>query len=199
MEINKDFYFNERSLKNSEKKSQIVLVNTTQPIEPYLYGLSNRNNKRYTKIPTFTIDREGIIYQHFDPLNSSKILNYPTIDNQAITIALENVGWLNFHEKYTDWSGNTYNDEVIEKLWRNKKYWAKYTEKQFLSLIELIDYLCNEYNIQKEFIGNNVTTHKPHNFNGILNRSNFSKNHYDLTPAFCFDKLTEKINELKND
>ena len=48
--------------------------------------------------------------------------------------------------------------------------------------------------IEKNFIGNNVLAHKPMNFKGILNRSNFSKNHYDLTPAFDFEKLTKLIN-----
>jgi hypothetical protein len=64
-----------------------------------------------------------------------------------------------------------------------------------LTLTELIDYLCLEYSINKNFIGDNVTTHKPINYKGILNRSNFSKNHYDLTPAFNFEKLTEIINK----
>jgi hypothetical protein len=31
------------------------------------------------------------------------------------------------------------------------------------------------------------------NFRGILNRSNFSKNHYDLTPGFDFDGLANVI------
>jgi hypothetical protein len=198
--LNRDHFFDTHKhiQKNRTKKKQIVLINTGCSIDDYITRINLRYNKQYKKIPTFTIARSGAIYQHYDPINTSQILDNQDFDKQSIVIALENIGWLQYNEDlntYIDWKGTTYHEPIIEKLWRSKKYWAQYTEEQFLILTELIDYLCLEYSINKNFIGNNVTTHKPINYKGILNRSNFSKNHYDLTPAFNFEKLTEIINK----
>jgi hypothetical protein len=198
--LNKDNFFDTHKhiQKNRVKKKQIVLINTGCSIDDHITRINFRYNKQYKKIPTFTIARSGAIHQHYDPLNSSQVLDNQDFDKQSIVIALENIGWLHFNEgsnTYVDWKGVIYENPIIEKLWRSKKYWAQYTDEQFLALTELIDYLCLEYSINKNFIGNNVTTHKPVNYKGILNRSNFSKNHYDLTPAFDFEKLTEIINK----
>lgn len=196
--LNKDHYFENNIFRVESKKEKIVLINTLAPIEDYLTKLSLRYNKKYTKIPTFTIDRNGVIYQHLNPDKYSKILDNDSLDSQAIVIALENVGWLNFDpifQDYCDWRGNLYEGSVIEIPWRNKKYWAAYTNEQFSSLIHLIDYLCNEHTINKNFIGNNVLSGIK-NFKGIINRSNFSKNHFDLSPAFDFEELTKQINNI---
>lgn len=198
--LNRDHFFDTHKhiQKNRTKKKQIVLINTGCSIDDYINRINLRYNKQYKKIPAFTIARSGAIYQHYDPINTSQILDNQDFDKQSIVVALENIGWLQYNEDlntYIDWKGTTYHEPIIEKLWRSKKYWAQYTEEQFLILTELIDYLCLEYSINKNFIGNNVTTHKPINYKGILNRSNFSKNHYDLTPAFNFEKLTEIINK----
>ena len=52
-----------------------------------------------------------------------------------------------------------------------------------------------EYNIIKDFIGNNIVINKPNTYRGVLNRSNYSKNYYDLSPAMDFKKLNELINK----
>lgn len=196
-EINKDYYFNNIIKKNKSKKKQIILLNTEVPIANFLTKISTRYNKNYTKIPTFTIARDGKIFQHYNPTFSSELFTDPNINKQSITIALENVGWLNYNKatnKYIDWRDDIYDGEVINKPWRGKKLWADYTDTQFFVLIKLIDYLCIEHSIEKYFIGNNVIIKNPIAFKGILNRSNYFKNYYDLTPAFDFEKLTENIN-----
>lgn len=194
--FNKDIFFTSNLSKHKVKKKQIILINTESSIEHFLAKITNRYNKKYDKVPAFTIDRSGIVYQHYNPLFSSKILG-DEMDTTAIVIALENVGWLTYDETtqtYLDWKRQPYTDEITEKSWRNKKFWATYNNTQVQKLVELVDYLCMEYSINKSFIGNNVTTHKPETFKGVLNRSNVSKNHYDLSPAMDFDRLTELIN-----
>ncbi len=198
--FDKSYFFIKKPniINNKSKKTQIVLLNTDYPIDDYFYKITTRHNGHYNKIPTFTITSSGKIYQHYDPLNRSEILDNINLDKHAITIALENVGYLEYdknNNEYLDWRGVTYNQTVIEKPWRRKKYWAEYTNKQFITLIELIDYLCIEYSINKSFIGDNVLSDKPLNFRGIINRSNFSKNHYDLSPAFNFEELSQIINK----
>jgi len=197
--INESLYFNTyKNIKPIESlKSQIILLNTSVPINDYFTGLKLRYNGKYNRIPTYTISLSGEIFNHFNPKYSSNIFNDTIIDRQAITIALENVGWLTHNESeniYYDWKLSQYNGDIVEKQWRGKKYWATYSDNQFLGLIELLDYLCIEYSINKSFSGNNVMIHKPKIFNGILTRSNFSKDYYDLTPAMDFDKLNNLIN-----
>ena len=191
--INDDLVF-----KSRVKKKQIILINTGYPINDYLTKITLRYNKKYNKVPTYTIDRSGKLYQHFDPKNYTELFDDDAFNKAAITIALENVGWLEFmgdKNVYLDWRGHGYNNTVIEKNWRNKKFWAEYTNEQMETLFDLLNYLCLEYSIDKNFIGNNVLTDKLVNFKGIFNRSNFSKNHYDLNPAFDFEKLIEIINK----
>jgi hypothetical protein len=198
--FDKSYFFIKKPniLKNKSKKTQIVLLNTGYPIDDYFKKILTRHNGNYNKIPTFTIDRLGQIYQHYDPLFRSQILDNINFDKHAITIALENVGWVEFdkiNNQYLDWRGLLYNQPIIDKPWRQKKYWAEYTKEQFIALTKLIDYLCIEYSINKSFIGDNVLNNKPLIFKGIINRSNFSKNHYDLSPAFNFEELSKNINK----
>lgn len=198
-----EYYFDDilRAYKTKAKKKQIVLMNTGSEIEYFLNKIKNRYNSKYNKIPAFSISGSGEIYQHYDTTYVSGSLENLNFDRQAITIALENVGWLtkdDINNKYYDWLGDIYKKPVIEQSWRNKKYWASYTDIQLNVLSDLIDYLCIEYNIRKHFIGHNVLVDNPLNFNGILNRSNISKQHYDLTPAFDFEKLTEKLKLTDN-
>lgn len=198
--FDKSYFFIKKPniLKNKSKKTQIVLLNTGYPIDDYFKKILTRHNGNYNKIPTFTIDRLGQIYQHYDPLFRSQILDNINFDKHAITIALENVGWVEFdkiNNQYLDWRGLSHNQPIIHKPWRQKKYWAEYTNEQFIVLTKLIDYLCIEYSINKSFIGDNVLNNKPLNFKGIINRSNFSKNHYDLSPAFDFEELSKNINK----
>ena len=196
--LNKEYYFNDNIhiQKIKTKKKQIILLNTTTTINDFFASITFRYNKKFTKIPTFTINKTGFIFEHFNPSHISKLFESNEFNKQSISIAIENVGWLDYSDKlncYLDWRNIVYNEGVFSKNWRGKKYWAEYTNEQFSSLVLLIDYLCNEYSIEKEFVGNNVFLNKSNNFKGILSRSNFSKNHYDLTPAFDFDKLMNKL------
>ena len=195
VDLNKEYYFDNTFILNSAKK-QIILINTGSDMSDHISKLTGRYNKKYTKIPAYTINREGVVYEHLNPHTVSKIFDNDSLNKKAIVIALENVGWLDkdILDGYCDWKGKTYHNQVAEIPWRGKKYWAKYTDEQFLALTQLIDYLCIGYSINKRFIGNNVLNNKSVDFDGIINRSNFSKSHYDLTPAFEFENFNKEIN-----
>jgi hypothetical protein len=189
---------NDLILKSKTNKKQIVLTNTSYPINDYLTRIKLRYNKKYNKVPAYTIDRSGTLFFHFNPENISNFFENEFLNKTAIPISLENVGWLDYIEDkniYVDWRGIEYKGNVIKKNWRNKKYWAEYTDEQINTLLELIDYLCIQHSISKNFVGNNVFMDDADKFNGILNRSNFNKNYHDLTPAFDFEKLTKEINK----
>jgi hypothetical protein len=201
VKLNKSVFFIKKNNENytNLKKNQIILVNTAYEIDYFINKIINQyTNNQIIKTPTFSIDIDGNIYQHYDPEITKVNFLDNIFDDTAIVIALENVGWLNLNKKtkkFFDWKDSLYNNNVIEKSWRGKKYWANYTTQQFNALIELIDYLCIEYSIKKRFIGDNTFNPDILKFNGIINRSNFSKNHYDLSPAFDFEELSKNINK----
>jgi hypothetical protein len=196
---NRDFEIsNDLVSKSKTKKKQIVLTNTSYPIDDFLTRIKLRYNKKYNKVPAYTIDRFGTLFFHFNSENYNSFFENEILNKTSIAISLENVGWLNYIDEkniYVDWRGMPYTGNVIQKTWRNKKYWAEYTNEQISTLLELIDYLCIKHSIDKKFVGSNVFMDGAEKIKGILNRSNFNKNYYDLTPAFDFEKLTKELNQ----
>ena len=92
-----------------------------------------------------------------------------------------------------DWLGNIYNGEVFEKKWRNKFFWSVHTDKQIDTLLDLINKLCHDLKINKDFVGHNVRVSGVEKFKGVVNRSNYSEYFTDLSPAFNFEKIKEII------
>ncbi len=184
--------------KSKTKKKQIVLTNTSYPIDDFLTRIKFRYNKKYNKVPAYTIDRFGTLFFHFNSENHTSFFENEILNKTSIAISLENVGWLDYIDEkniYVDWRGMPYTGNIIQKTWRNKKYWAEYTNEQISTLLELIDYLCIKHSIEKNFVGSNVFMDGAEKIKGILNRSNFNKNYHDLTPAFDFEKLTKELNQ----
>ena len=201
MKINKEIKVNEIGVSiMPHKKDKIILTNTNATLQEHFTKLTTRVNGKFDRSPTFTVSTTGVIYQHFDPTFYTNLMQEEKIDRSSIIISLENVGYLIKNEtdgSYYDWRGSQYKGRVFEKAWRSKRYWAKYTNRQINALIDLVNYLCIEYNIEKNFIGSNVSIHKPETFKGVLNRSNFYSFRYDLSPAMDFDFLIEQINDKK--
>jgi hypothetical protein len=191
--VNYDHLIDEKLLNDVNKhKTQIVITNTNCTIDEHLSKISLRYNKKYNKVPAYTIDKSGALFCHYDPKKSANFFEDNGFNLRSIVISLENIGWLDLIDDcYYDWRGLTYGDGVFTMDWRNKKHWAEYTNEQTRVLIELINYLCLTESIKKKFIGTNTFIKDADKFNGVMVRSNISKNYYDLTPAFDFDKLIE--------
>jgi N-acetyl-anhydromuramyl-L-alanine amidase AmpD len=206
MEINKETYnlgTNNFYDKEFEKK-QIILGNTLVPDMKHVNGWETRLGGKYTKTSTFTVDRKGNIHQHFDPKYYSDFIGDKSVDKKSITISIENQGWLVkdlLKDRYVDWVGNIYKRrvKVIEKRWRGFSYWDPYTPKQYKATLELIEYLCKEFNITKKVIGHNTQIENVHLYEGITYRSNYSKEKTDLSPAWDFKKVKIKIEGKKKE
>lgn len=180
------------------EKSKIIIGNTNNVGMNHVYGWKHRLMGDYKKTSTFTINRKGNIYQHFNPLYYSDFLGDKSIDKKSITISLENQGWLIkdiLRDKYYDWVGNPYKRrvKVFEKRWRGQSYWDPYTPKQYNATLELIEYLCKEYDIPKKIIGHNTQLDNIQSFDGVTYRSNYYKERIDLTPAWDCKKMKDKI------
>lgn len=179
-------------------KKQIVLGNSFNSIENLYNGWKNRFCGSYTSTSTFTIDRKGNVYQNYNPKYYSDFIKEKGIDKKIISITLENQGWLLkdlLKGKYIDWVGNIYRRKakVIEKRWRGKQYWDPYTASQVKSASDLIEYLCQEYEIPNDCVGHNTFIEGVELFEGITYRSNYYKDNTDLSPAWDFKKFKKRI------
>lgn len=156
----------------------------------WIYRLNGKNKKT----STFTIDKQGKIFQHFDSKYFSDFIGNQQ-DKASISITLENTGWFrkdNMVDRYVDWLGHNYKkqpNEVLMKRWRNYTYWDKYTEPQMESLRNLVIKLCDDHKISKDFIGHNVYDENVDLYKGITFRSNYHQESTDVSPAFNMEVL----------
>ncbi len=184
--------------KTNKNKKQIVLIHTSREVNEYLTSLKYRHNGNYDKIPNYVIDKEGKILQLLEPDQVSNIFNSKAINENVITISLENLGWLEkepLKNHYINWIGNIYNGKVFEKHWRDYIFWDTYTKKQIESTIFLCKKLIQEYNIDKKFVGHNTKINGINNFSGIVSRSNYFTESTDLNPSFNFDFFLKEIED----
>ena len=176
------------------KKTQIVIGHNGRKDMRHYLGWINRDCGSYKKTSAYSIDKDGKIYEHFDPKYYSDFtLNDQ--DKSNISITLVNQGWVKLDTNfniYVDWLGHTYskdNKDLYTKSWRGHDVWFKYTNEQYDSLRKLVTDLCDRFDIPKEFIGNNVYDENVDIYNGITFRSNYSQEIKDVSPAFNMDIL----------
>lgn len=178
------------------KKTQIVIGHTNNNEMKHFNGWLHRHNHKYKKTAAFTIDVAGSIYQHFNPSFKSKYFGNKELDDKSIVILIENDGWLtrksDVNELY-NWKGDIYKDTVVGKLWRGYNMWSNYSDKQFESTVELVKYLCDEYNIPKETFGHNTKVDGLSNYEGVLYKSNLERHYTDLSPAWNCGEFKNKI------
>jgi len=156
----------------------------------------------------FSIDYYGNIYQHFDPKHWAYHLGVgkSILDRQSIGIELTNEGGLKKKDngKFVWFSGKIElpyireNDEpvYVEGGWRGYDYFAPYSKQQHESTLKLVKYLCDKFNISKNFIDN--CNYDPNvleeSFKGIYNHANVrTKGKWDLSPAFPFQWFKENL------
>lgn len=200
MVIDKETYnLTEKNYYNIEtNKKLIVLGNSLSDKDNHITGWENRMGGEYKKTSTYTIFRNGEIYEHFKPSYYSSFVENESIDKKIISITLENQGWLNKdlkNDRYFNWVGNIYkrNKSVYEKRWRGFVYWDSYTNKQMKSCVFLIKHLCDKFNIENKCVGHNTYIDGIDMFEGITYRSNFQREYTDLNPSWDFKKFKELI------
>jgi len=200
MVIDKETYnLTEKNYYNIEtNKKLIVLGNSLSDKDNHITGWGNRMGGEYKKTSTYTIFRNGEIYEHFNPSYYSSFLENENVDKKIISITLENQGWLNKdlkNDRYFNWVGNIYkrNKSVYEKRWRGFVYWDSYTNKQMKSCVFLIKHLCDKFNIENKCVGHNTYIDGIDMFEGITYRSNFQREYTDLNPSWDFKKFKELI------
>jgi N-acetyl-anhydromuramyl-L-alanine amidase AmpD len=177
-------------------KSQIVLCHTSREVEEYLTSLKFRYNGKYNKIPHYIISREGEIIQTLELKRYSNFFPNKSVNEKAVIISLENLGWLErkpLSSDYINWKGSIYKGKVFEKKWRDFFFWEPYTEKQLETLSDLCLKICDEVKIPKVCSGHNTKIEGIGKFSGIVSRSNYDSKFTDLNPSFSFENFIKTI------
>jgi hypothetical protein len=193
--IDKTFEFT--SVGTNNKKTQIILTETKREYKKYIQSLRYRYNEKNPYLPNYVISKSGEVIKIIDPKEYSCYMENETIDKNSIIISLENFGWLKknpLEETYSNWIGDITKNKVLKKKWREYYYWDIYSSKQIKSLVNLVIDLCQEFNIPKECIGNNVKQDNVENFKGIVSRSNFNFYNKDVNPSFDFKLFKQQLN-----
>jgi hypothetical protein len=193
--IDKTFDFT--SVGTNNKKTQIILTETKREYKKYIQSLKYRYNEKNPYLPNYVISKSGEVIKIIDPKEYSCYMENETIDKNSIIISLENFGWLKknpLEETYSNWIGDITKNKVLKKKWREYYYWDIYSSKQIKSLVNLVIDLCQEFNIPKECIGNNVKQDNVENFKGIVSRSNFNFYNKDVNPSFDFKLFKQQLN-----
>lgn len=185
--------------KEEQKKSLIILGGTNRPKNFYLKRQLKKNNKNSKDWNTYTITRDGIIYEHYNPIYYSDFTGDKLIDKRSVSILLENIGHLYYDEDldlYYNDLNEVYNinkNELFNKEWRGNKYYEPYTKEQYNSTLYLCRLLCLELNINDDTIGHNAYDDGAKTYNGIISRSNFDVTTMDLNPSFDFKKFLKDL------
>lgn len=179
------------------KKSQIILGGSLRKENYHIKHLQKKDFGLTKEWPTFSISREGMIYQHYNPECYSDYMKVKEMDKKSISIVLENMGTLYYYvedDGYRNWINEVCTeDKVFEKLWKNYRYWETYTSQQYDALVILCNHLFDEYDIKRDCIGFNVISDNAENFNGIICRSNYNSDYLDLNPSFQWKKLLKGL------
>jgi N-acetyl-anhydromuramyl-L-alanine amidase AmpD len=212
------YYYN-----TENKKDLIVLHSTAGTLRADMASLTAQDN--HVSV-SYVIARSGDIYELFDPKYWSYHLGKGSVGgnrvNSARSIGIElsnygplikkgeNLETIYSQLKYTDSNGvekkskkdvycNTSDvDEytIVDDEFRGYKYFASFTDEQYIALSDLLDYLCKEFDIPKTFIDEderfNVfsSASEAKSYKGICTHVNYRKSgKWDLGPDFNWDRL----------
>lgn len=173
--------------KGTPKKTQIVIASSLRQGDHYMVHMKNKENKQAKDWNTYTITREGKIYEHFDPKYATRFLNVKNADKQMIPIVLENMGGLvkTKEGKYVNWLVEECDSKkVIQKKWMTHNYWEMYPDEQIESTVYLCKKLCKQFKIPKEVIHFHHFHQSTIDFNGIVLKSNYVDGTSDTNPLF---------------
>lgn len=184
--------------KKETEKNLIIIGDTSRKNSNHLNRMMYKDFGLNKSWNTYTISREGNVYEHYDPKYFSDFTSKPSINNRCISILFENMGYIYHDEgKYYNWINEECEDisKLFRKHWKFGYFWEKYTEEQYESFVDLIVYLIKKYEIPNNIIATNLYEEFSHEYKGIISRSNLNKNEIDVNPSFDYDKVIKMISK----
>jgi N-acetyl-anhydromuramyl-L-alanine amidase AmpD len=191
--IDKKTYKTKNHYKTKNPKTQIVIGSSLRWGSNHLIRLQHKEMGASKTWPTFTIRRDGLIYQHFDSKFHSDFLGIKEADKQSISIILENMvhlyktdfGYVNFIDEWCD------EKRVIKKKWLDFEHWEKYDDVQITALVKLCQMLCDLHNIPRRVIDFHHYHEKIIKYKGIVLRGNHINGSTDNNPILDIPTLKQ--------
>jgi len=149
----------------------------------------------------YLIDRDGTIYETFDPVYwchhlGLKHARNKELNQHSIGIEIASEGALQFHnQKLTAFDGKqVFRSGYVNNIheWRGYQYFDSYEQAQIFSLYKLVKHLCEQHSVPKKCIEQKLSTtysEEFFDFNGILGHCNVRADKTDPHPRFRFDHL----------
>ncbi len=178
------------------KKTQIIIGFSQRKDDFHINRLRHKDYGNTKKWNTYSITRDGDIYEHYDPKFYSDFMGIKEVDKSSISIVIENMGSLlkSPEGDYVNWINEKCPKKLVgEKKWLGQQYWEIFPEKQIENTIELCKKLCDDFNIQYHAI----EFHYPHKdmkkFNGVVLKSNYFEDSSSVNPLFDLIKFNELL------
>jgi hypothetical protein len=184
--------------KTESPKTQIVIGSSMRKSNYHIVRLQHKDFGKTKRWNTYTITRDGVIYQHYDPKYHSDFMGIKEGDKQSISIVLENMGYLieSPSGKYINWLDEECDGTLVgKKKWLGYNYWEKYSKEQIENCAELCRQLCDEFGIPKVVIDFRNYHKDIVKFRGIVFRSNYFEDSNDINPLIDINKLNELVNK----
>lgn len=187
----------ENYYKVKESKTQIIIANSMRKNNFHTVHMQHKEHGESKKWNTFTISREGVIYQHYDPKYYTDFLGIKKADKKSISIVLENMGGLykNNENKYINWLNEECNEGlVVRKNFLGQMYWEEYGSDQIRNMINLCKHLTDEFDIRKKVIEIHFYYKKAIEYNGILIKGNYFEDDPNTNPTLDLIKFNKLLN-----
>ena len=186
----------ETKFENGIKKIQIVLTHTSRTLFDYMVSIKYRFGGKPVRLPHYVIGRDGKVINLLNDDTNCRFTNNDRINEKAIIISLENLGWLEkepLKQHHINWIGNIYKEKVVDRKWRDYFFWHPYTDIQLEKTAELCKELSEKHGIKLRCVGHNTKVKGVESFLGIITRSNFDEFATDVSPAFDFEKFNKLL------
>jgi N-acetyl-anhydromuramyl-L-alanine amidase AmpD len=178
------------------KKVQIVLTHTSRTLFDYMVSVKYRFGGKPVRLPHYIVGRDGKVINLLNDTTNGRFTNSDRINEKAIVISLENLGWLEKEPlklHHINWIGNIYKEKVVDRKWRDYFFWHPYTDIQLEKTAELCKELSGKHGIKLRCVGHNTKVKGVESFLGIITRSNFDEFATDVSPAFDFEKFNKLL------
>ena len=182
--------------KVESSKSQIVISISLRKDGNHITRLKHKSFGKSKKWNTYTITRDGVIFEHYPSKYYGDFIGIKQGDRQSITIVLENMGCLfnTSDENYVNWLNEECDGAlVINKRWMGYDYWESFTDNQINSLTWLCRHLCEKHGINLSCIDFQYYHKDVVKYMGIVFMSNYIEDTNNISPLFDIEKFNELL------
>lgn len=158
----------------------------------------------------YIIDRDGTVYECFDPSFWAFHLGLRgtngAVDQRSVGVELANWGWLEeAGGGFTNYRGAPVDRADVYdhgRRWRGHRYWEAYPEAQVEAAIRLTEVLVRRFGIDPDVAPAHLgapDTSRYKKFRGVIAHHHVRTGKTDVSPAFPWDRLTEAVEGLRGE